>query len=191
MSASYTDEIALLREQLKDIVGKISSCQANEIQLMSDIENLEEKQKRTEALLEEKKRMKSTLQKDLDLKIKKRKLLEKQLDALRNEPVNTDNDEFLDFLISSVEEKKKALECPVCLETAQIPIYTCQNFHLVCTVCLPNLHHCPECRGKYSKPVMRHRFAEKLIEEIEKIEQKIKDVLENKAAEAKIIQTGM
>ena len=99
--------------------------------------------------------------------------------------------QFLEFLQDSVEEKKKALECPVCLETAQIPIYMCQNSHLVCSDCLPKLKDCPECREKYSKPTMKHRFAEKLVEEIEKIEQKIKHVVENKAAaETNIIQTG-
>ena len=86
--------------------------------------------------------------------------------------------QFLEFQ-DSVEEKKKALECPVCLETAQIPIYMCQNCHLVCRDCLPKLKECPECRDKYSKPVMKHRFAEKMVEEKTKIEQKIKDVLEN------------
>merc|ERR1712228_1087274 len=84
--------------------------------------------------------------------------------ALRNEPVNT---ELLEYLQDSVEGKKKELECPVCLETAQIPIYMCQNSHLVCSDCLPKLKECPECRKKYPTPAMKHRYAEKLVEEKE------------------------
>ena len=33
---------------------------------------------------------------------------------------------MLDFLSNSIKEKEVDLECPVCMETAEVPIYMCQ-----------------------------------------------------------------
>ena len=33
---------------------------------------------------------------------------------------------MLDFLSKSIKEKEDDLECPVCMETAEVPIYMCQ-----------------------------------------------------------------
>ena len=73
--------------------------------------------------------------------------------------------ELLDFLEDAVKEKEQELECPVCLETAEVPIFMCNDCHLVCSICLPKLKTCPECRKSYPKNPRRHRYAEKLAEE--------------------------
>ena len=45
------------------------------------------------------------------------------------------------------EEILKELECPVCMEVIKTrPIFQCENGHLICRNCHPNLHHCPQCR---------------------------------------------
>ena len=75
----------------------------------------------------------------------------------------------LDFLSKSIEEKKKDLECPVCLETAEVPIYTCQEMHLICSHCRPKLRECPECRAPYQAQPRRHRYAEKTAVELKKL----------------------
>ena len=36
------------------------------------------------------------------------------------------NSRMLDFLSKSIKEKEADLECPVCMETAEIPIFMCQ-----------------------------------------------------------------
>ena len=36
------------------------------------------------------------------------------------------NTRMLDFLSKSIKEKEADLECPVCMETAEIPIFMCQ-----------------------------------------------------------------
>ena len=36
------------------------------------------------------------------------------------------NARMLDFLSKSIKEKEADLECPVCMETAEIPIFMCQ-----------------------------------------------------------------
>ena len=33
---------------------------------------------------------------------------------------------MVEFLSKSIQEKEVSLECPVCLEVAQAPIYTCE-----------------------------------------------------------------
>ena len=67
------------------------------------------------------------------------------------------NTELLKYLQESLKGKEKELECPVCLETAQVPIFMCQESHLVCHNCLPKLKTCPECREKMPNPPKRHR----------------------------------
>ena len=45
------------------------------------------------------------------------------------------------------EEILKELECPVCMEVIKTrPIFQCENGHLICRNCHPNLYHCPQCR---------------------------------------------
>ena len=70
---------------------------------------------------------------------------------------------LLDFLTNSIKEKENDLECPVCLEIATIPIYSCQESHLICSTCRPKVVECPECRIEYrdNGVLRRHRYAEK------------------------------
>ena len=79
----------------------------------------------------------------------------------------TGNNKMITFLTKSIEEKEAALECPVCLQTAKAPIFTCQQQHLICNRCLPRLASCPECREDYPGPPSRH--AERDAEELEKM----------------------
>ena len=37
----------------------------------------------------------------------------------------------VDFFIKSIQEKEDKLECPVCLVTAEAPIYMCPESHLI------------------------------------------------------------
>ena len=72
---------------------------------------------------------------------------------------------LLNFLIA---KKEAELECPVCLVTASVPIYSCPESHLICNICRPKVTECPECRVKYKdkeKP-RRHRYAERMLEEL-------------------------
>ena len=38
---------------------------------------------------------------------------------------------MVDFLTKSIKEKESDLECPVCFETAEVPIYMCPEMHLI------------------------------------------------------------
>ena len=74
------------------------------------------------------------------------------------------NDHDLEtFLNHEIKELEEELECPVCLEVANMaPIYKCQEDHLVCrsqtfsrfqerffvfSRCRPKLEDCPQCRA--------------------------------------------
>ena len=71
--------------------------------------------------------------------------------------VSDSTSRMLDFLSKSIKEKEGDLECPVCMETAEVPIYTCQEMHLICSHCRPQLRECPECRAPYPVQPRRHR----------------------------------
>ena len=49
-------------------------------------------------------------------------------DVVRTEAaaVGGGTNRVIDFLSKSIKEKEADLECPVCMETAEVPIYMCQ-----------------------------------------------------------------
>jgi len=79
------------------------------------------------------------------------------------------------FLTSSIKDKENDLECPVCLETASVPIYSCPESHLICSSCRPRIAECPVCRTNYGdkEGMKRHRYAEKTAKELEKLKEEI------------------
>ena len=42
---------------------------------------------------------------------------------------------MIQFLMQSIREKEKDLECPVCLEEARAPIYSCLESPIICSTC--------------------------------------------------------
>ncbi|EFN89922.1 Probable E3 ubiquitin-protein ligase sina-like CG13030 [Harpegnathos saltator] len=49
-------------------------------------------------------------------------------------------------LVSALSGMIRALECPICLETATPPISQCVYGHILCVVCRPKMTRCPVCR---------------------------------------------
>ena len=90
---------------------------------------------------------------------------------------------LLEYLECSLIEKEKDLECPVCLETATAPIYMCGDMHMICHSCRPRLRQCPECRSEvgYGGDLRRHRYAEKMAEDVGGIRKEIDHILQNLA----------
>ena len=60
-----------------------------------------------------------------------------------------ENQKLIDFIAKSIEKKEAELECPVCFEIAEAPIFMCQQQHLICSSCQPRVTSCPECREPY------------------------------------------
>ena len=50
--------------------------------------------------------------------------------------------QLLSSTVEKIAREKAGLECPVCLETANIPIYTCPKQHLICSECRPQVIYC-------------------------------------------------
>ncbi|XP_054258284.1 uncharacterized protein LOC128983148 [Macrosteles quadrilineatus] len=48
---------------------------------------------------------------------------------------------------SSLHRLQRIVECPVCLDTIQIPFKTCSRGHGVCNCCCEKLNDCPICEG--------------------------------------------
>jgi len=109
--------------------------------------------------------------------LKRKKIqIEKEIgDFPKKQKVNAG---LVEYISNTIEEKNKDLECPVCFETAEAPIYQCTEGHLICKKCLPSLKICPECRAKYPKNPFRNRMAEKIVEEIKKLSMERKALLD-------------
>ena len=66
---------------------------------------------------------------------------------------------------SAVGQIREILECPVCLEPpASIPIYTCDNGHILCHCCHQRFTNCPTCQTKLEDK--RCLVLEKMVSEI-------------------------
>ena len=72
---------------------------------------------------------------------------------------------------SSVFEEyiRDLLECPVCMETIKsVPVYQCNNGHVICKDCIKKLNNCPICRND-SAPA-RSLQLEKIVQRLEGIQ---------------------
>merc|ERR1719509_246845 len=88
------------------------------------------------------------------------------------------NKEMVNFLKTIIEEKERSLECPVCYETAKIPIYMCSESHLICFTCKLKMNDCPVCRKKYPKELIRNRYAEEDADKLADLYLKMEDMMQ-------------
>jgi len=115
-------------------------------------------------------------EKENDFSVCKNKLASpSKLISSVHEQCTSTEERLLLLLKRSIEEKETDLECPVCLEVAEVPIYSCHESHVICNSCMPKLTSCPVCRqslkGK-GKP-RRHRYAEKSAEELKRLREEL------------------
>ena len=97
---------------------------------------------------------------------------DRELSELRNVKEN-----YVNFLLNSMEEKQSELKCPVCLETAGGEIFSCVEQHLVCSQCRPRVVECPQCRQPYPPTPIRHRYAEKMAGELERLREELSRIV--------------
>ena len=129
---------------------------------------LVENRKRSQNLAGEKEEMDQMVDEKLT-KLRKRKAEMKEiLDHIRFGELSK---QAVGIWQRSIEKKEEDLTCPVCLEVAKTPIYTCPDSHIICSACatIPELKKCPECREDLPTPLKRHRFAEKIAEELQEL----------------------
>ena len=129
---------------------------------------LVENRKRSQNLAGEKEEMDQMVDEKLT-KLRKRKAEMKEiLDHIRFGELSK---QAVGIWQRSIEKKEEDLTCPVCLEVAKTPIYACPDSHIICSACatIPGMKKCPECREDLPTPLKRHRFAEKIAEELEEL----------------------
>ena len=70
-----------------------------------------------------------------------------------------------------IKLKENDLKCPVCMEIPgpATEIYCCPRQHVTCKTCRIKVNKCPECRQPFASARIRHRFAEKGIEELQRM----------------------
>ena len=78
-------------------------------------------------------------------------------------------------------KKKEELDCPVCLETARVPIYTCSEQHIICSCSADKIANCPQCREELARPLKRHRYAEREVEELASLREELIELKEELA----------
>lgn len=87
-----------------------------------------------------------------------------------------ENQWMIQFITKNIDELCKNLECPICFVTAKVPIFQCREGHLICFICQHKVNKCSECRNVYSRPLKRHRHAERDVEKLEELIQKVIDL---------------
>jgi len=88
------------------------------------------------------------------------------------------NKEMVIFLKTIIKEKERSLECPVCFETAKIPIYMCSESHLICFTCKLKMNDCPVCRKKYPEELIRNRYAEEDADKLADLYLRMEDMMQ-------------
>merc|ERR1711879_551341 len=157
--------------ETSDIKGKISRIQ----DVIEANEKLKTKIKEKECEIKE---LKNNLK--INLKIVDNLMREGIVEVDKEDFERTEKQTLISFLTKSIEDKKEAirvteseLECPVCLETAGGEIFCCVEQHLVCSQCRPRVMKCPQCRQSYPPTPIRHRYAEKMVGELERLREEL------------------
>eukprot|EP00088_Acartia_fossae_P034746 TRINITY_DN3569_c0_g2_i7.p1 TRINITY_DN3569_c0_g2~~TRINITY_DN3569_c0_g2_i7.p1 ORF type:complete len:372 (-),score=106.63 TRINITY_DN3569_c0_g2_i7:10-1020(-) len=96
----------------------------------------------------------------------------------------SNNNMLLEFLSSQISAKEADLECPVCMEVSQVPIYTCQEQHIICSQCWDKVKirsaggeaECVICRSPYPQPPRHHRYMEKVAHELQQLYHMLKGI---------------
>ena len=86
---------------------------------------------------------------------------------------------FLDEMILQKKEEIRQLEldleCPICFEIVEGEIYSCVFQHFICSECMESLvlMECPECRKPYPPDLIRHRYVEKSVSQLESLREEL------------------
>lgn len=187
--AEHSKKISNIDTDIRETEQRLEQLQLEKVQMISKCESLdkqvqkyEKKKKGLENFLEEEvKKMKKKneeIEENLQkLKQKFSKNIEETEKLASSETVSVEEEErkpagmekLLAHLDKSIDRYSTDLECPVCLETVDLPVYQCEESHLICAQCRPKVKECPECRVRYRGPPKRHRYAEKDVEEMKKL----------------------
>ena len=185
--AKHTQEILAKEDVVHTRSKHIAKKEEIVVKMLKEIDSLKSESSKDKVVIEEHEKMKQQFEKHFEKEVssmnEKEAQLEKTLREIQMKARQVKNDEdiktcqitkskeekMLGFLERSIADKKQELECPTCLEVAPPPLYMCQDSHLICSTCRPRLDRCPLCRVKLAGTARRHRFAEKMYQDLEEL----------------------
>jgi len=175
--------IAAAKKELYELEAKLESEKQNSIKVNSE---LTEERKR---IHEEMDKEQENLMKEHFEKSTKRFKFHHELSLINNEcvrrgnvvPPRNVNQGLLHFLEKQIKNLETELECPVCLHPSEVPIYTCSEQHIICALCWKKISSannlCPSCRAPFPDPPVKHRFMERMAEQLKKSYQELDQLL--------------
>ena len=154
---SIQKEVAGLELEMNNMRDQLVGLQEKRDQVMAGVE---EKDKQLKESLKKKKQLEDLIEAEVDEHKRSKRQLEKELESLKvrigelsKDEANTSdsadkaNQEAQRFLLNinkKIEAKESDLECPVCLEVSTSPIYSCDEQHIICSDCKPKVNICSQ-----------------------------------------------
>ena len=149
IEAAEDEKVGKVKEK-SEVTTKISDLQTKHESLVREI------QKKDEAmikLVQKKRDLESYIENSVLETKKEIALLEEEMKSLKTRltPQSPKDEgkgksqlnlQLLEFINSKIEAKEQELECPVCLEVAAPPIFTCTDLHIICSDCRPKVTSC-------------------------------------------------
>jgi len=172
-----------LREQLVKMEAKRGQL-LHDIEIENDLLNANlHMKKELEGFVahevDENRKAKLILEQDIEsIKVKIEKGTKSKEDVSANE-IKPEIHKFLNNINNKIEAKERDLECPICMEVCTPPIFCCDEQHIICSSCRPQVSVCPECREPYPDKPRRHRFAERAAEELAALESERAEILDS------------
>ena len=145
---SRAKQVARLDLEIKELEGDLARLKSEKQKITNEtardveqIEKLTKKRLKLEKSIDAE--MKRYLESDAKMK-KELEHIEAKIDAIESvanssSDGHSPNSAMVDFIMASIESKEKDLECPVCLETAVAPIFSCPESHVICSTCRPKV----------------------------------------------------
>ena len=175
--SEHKQRIVELEKEQESISVEIKETQKKIIKCKNEKDKFEkngckEVQNISELIQDIESKMKSTEQeyKEITSKLKSRDKEMKEPFVKRKSVDERDANGVHALLDEMIRKREEELTCPVCLETATVPIFSCSESHLICSKCLPDLpkpSKCPICRKKFGRNPKRNRLAETWLEELQ------------------------
>ena len=145
------DEKNSKKKKVAEIDANIRELQISKGQLVKDIEDEDQKlekllikKNKLENFIAERmsdnKQAKRQLEKEIeDIKAKRESQRSQETERNKIEELQPENLRLLEYIDSKIEAKEKELECPVCFEVASVPIFCCDDQHIICSDCRPKV----------------------------------------------------
>merc|ERR1719430_1957244 len=179
------------KKETSKLDADIDNLESKLAKLIAEKQNLARESSKTykqiEKLNKKKERLEKTRDIEMEAYLEEKQAIKMEIESMYNKiddleendngtlegAAAADTAAMIKFLEQIAAEKEKDLECPICLETAIVPIFSCSESHVICSQCRPKVQRCPECRVLYKGLPRRHRFAEKTAKELEDLRQQL------------------